>query len=57
MGQQKRHENDKQRRKFLDIITRIKKALCRLYTDHMDGVDIEDHHRVMNRKCAQCVLC
>jgi hypothetical protein len=48
MDQQKRHENHKQRRSFLDIITRIKKALCRLYTDHMDGVDIEDHHRVMN---------
>ena len=50
MDMQKKHRSSKQRRSFLDIIHRIKYALCRLFTDWMDSVDIEDHHRVMNRE-------
>jgi hypothetical protein len=50
MDMQKKHESAKQRRSFLDIIYRMKYALCRLFTDWMDSVDIEDHHRVMNRE-------
>ena len=50
MDQQQRFEDEKQRRSFLSIVVKIKLALCRLYTDYMDPVDITDHHRVMNRK-------
>jgi hypothetical protein len=37
-----------QRRKFLALITKFKLALCWVYTQFMDPVDIEDHCRVLN---------
>ena len=52
MAQQATFATSKAARLFTTLITRIKYALCRLYTDEMDPVDIEDHHRVMNA----CVL-
>ena len=54
MDQQKKTTTEKQRRTFLNIVYRTKLALCRLYTDHMDPVDIKDHHWVMNRECCCC---
>ena len=54
MDQQKKTTTEKQRRTFLNIVYRTKLALCRLYTDHMDSVDIKDHHWVMNRECCCC---
>ena len=51
MDMQRQCEYEKRRRTFLDLIVRMKYALCRLYTDWMDPVDITDHHRVMNGAC------